>query len=103
MHLVVVDVIQSECPQAVLDSTAKPGSARIAGKAVLRHPQAALGRDHDLVTTVVKIISQGLTKVPLRRSESVSLSSVEEVDAELTAAPNCSDSLLLVKRTPLTT
>ena len=101
VHLVDVDVVDFERSQAVLDSAAKPGATGIADEPLLGHPQATLGRDHDLVATVVKVVSQRPAEESLRGAEAVTLSRVEKVDAELASTANRGDPLVLVELAPL--
>ena len=102
VHLVDVDVVDFERPQAVLDSATKPGATGIADEPLLGHPQAALGRDHDLVAPVVKVVAERPAEETLRGAEAVTLRGVEKVDAELASTANRGDPLVLVELAPLT-
>ena len=102
VHLVDVDVVDFERAQAVLDSAAKPGGTGIADETLVGHPQAALGRDHDLLAPVVEVVAQRPAEESLRGAEAVTLSGVEKVDSELASTANRGDPLVLVELPPLT-
>jgi hypothetical protein len=100
VHLVDVDVIDPERTQAVLDAGAKKVGARVANQAVVGHPQAALGRDHDLVAALVQIVAQGPAEQLLGGAEPVAPGCVEEVDSQLAGLADRGDRLLLVELSP---
>ena len=101
MHLVDVDVVDPERAQAVLDSGAQEGWARVANQAVVGHPQAALGRDHDLVAALVEIVAQRPAEQLLGGAEPIALGGVEEVHPELARLADRGDRLALVELSPL--
>lgn len=100
VHLIEIDVVDSERAQAVVDALAKPLAARIAGETVVGHPQSALRRDHDRFAVRVELCAQSLREEALRGAESVALRSVEQVDAELARLADRVDRAPLAERSP---
>src|SRR5947209_14946861 len=103
VNLVEVDVVDTESIQALLDSVPQPRGRGIAHQSPpLVDAQAALRRDHHLLTPCGKVVSQGPAQQPLRSSEAICLSRVEEVDAKLAGVADRGDGRVLVERAPLT-
>lgn len=83
VHLVDVDVLDVQRLQAFVDPTAKPVRTGVAHQAVGGHPQAALGRDHNLVSPAVEVVAKRPPEQLFRDAEAVALSGVEQVDAQV--------------------
>src|SRR5207249_4542184 len=99
VHLVEVDVVGAERPQALVDAAADPVPARVALDPAPRpRTQPALGRDDHLVARAAR---ERLGEETLRGAEAVALRGVEDVDALVGGVADGGDRRLLVRGAPI--
>ena len=86
------------------DQPRRAGTAacrRIADKTGIGLAQTALGGDHKLVAVPAQLVVKRLAKEPFRRTETVRLRGVKEVDAEITGPADRRDGRVLVELSPV--
>jgi hypothetical protein len=89
VKLIDVDVVDPQCVKAAAHALVQPLRAGIPDQpAVLDEADSTLGRDDDLLSTMIEIVSKGLAEQPLGLPEPVDVRGVEEVDPPVTGRPH---------------